>query len=108
MPQSDVEANYGELRNAIKSIEGLAKTVIKSDEEPTIGNSTRKMFGANLEENASKAADATFDAGKTFSDRLMKHTDAIEDTIKALQKSDNEAAQVSEFFRILSIPGMQP
>ena len=38
----------------------------------------------------------------------MKHTDAIEDTIKALQKADNEAAQVSEFFRILSIPGMQP
>ena len=26
--------------------------------------------------------------------------------IKALQKSDNEAAQLSEFFRILSIPGM--
>lgn len=108
MPQSEVKVNYGELRNAITSIEGLAKSVIKSDEEPTIGNSTRKMFGADLEENASKAADTTFDAGKTFSDRLMKHTDAIEDTIKALQKADNEAAQVSEFFRILSIPGMQP
>ena len=106
MPQSNVKVNYSELRNAIKSIEGLAKTVIKSDEEPAIGNSTRKMFGADLEENASKAADATFDAGKTFSDRLIKLSDAIEETIKALQKSDNEAAQLSEFFRILSIPGM--
>ena len=59
-----------------------------------------------MKKNASKAADATFDAGKTFSDRLIKHSDAIEETIKALQKSDNEAAQLSEFFRILSIPGM--
>jgi len=108
MPQSEVKVNYGELRNAITSIEGLAKSVIKSEEEPTIGNSTRKMFGADLEENAPRRAQGPRQPPTTFSDRLMKHTDAIEDTIKALQKADNEAAQVSEFFRILSIPGMQP